>query len=145
MAAREEFHRAILELDVATVIRLWKNISPEMPQPESVYDAMVSVHLARVAMGNIPRKARQFSKRWLQDHAERTPVVAAAVGVAVKPLSRYSINRANDVQETLTESVYDSIKVGLDIDEEAPEVRTRMTRAKEKLLRPIVGFRRSRP
>src|SRR5579872_6695472 len=92
-----EFRRCLVELDVAGVRKLWRHVSPHLPQPASDADALATIHVARTQTESIPLKLRAWSHRWLLDHgfpsmlpdplkpsAERLyPRVVEGVGISV--------------------------------------------------------------
>jgi hypothetical protein len=126
-----EVRRCLVELDVAGMRRLHAHVWPHYPAPKTDDEALLSMHLARVQMKNIPERCRQYSQEWL---FERQGIQAKAVGVACKSLSsdRFRIERAGNRQAAMLDAVDESIKAGIDIDSEAHEVRRRMMIAKRK-------------
>jgi hypothetical protein len=77
-------------------MRIWRAEKPDMPHPESKYQALVMIHYARTHMATMRQQLRFYSHAWLRDHglpsalpdhlrprAERMyPKVIGAVGVA---------------------------------------------------------------
>lgn len=96
----DDVRRCLTECDVAGIRRLWGAAYPEMPQPESDLEALVSIHYARTVTASVAINLRVFSHHWLLDHglpsglpddlrprAERVyPATVEAVGIgALRP------------------------------------------------------------
>jgi hypothetical protein len=112
---------------------VWKATAPHLDQPESDWQALHIMHMARVRMQHLSPQQKRYSEHWLRDLKGKTRI-AAAVGIAVKPRSGDSRERARDVTFAMGEAVLLAIKDGVDIDLEAPEVRKRMASARLRLL-----------
>jgi hypothetical protein len=128
-----EFRRCLVDLDVAGARRLWAHVHPGWDQPTSDYEMLVLLHLARTRANSILPKLRSYSRRWL---AERDGGgYAKAVGVATKnsnsPIEAVR-SRSRNVRDAMQCSVSTSMKAGIDIDDEAFEVRRRMILARAK-------------
>lgn len=48
-------------------MKLWKHISPHMPQPDNEHQARIMIHYARTQMRKMPNKYRFYSHCWLRD------------------------------------------------------------------------------
>lgn len=96
-----ELRRCLETCDVAAIRRLWKHVSPHLPQPENDDAALISIHHARTQAQSMPLEQRAYSHRWLLDHgypsalpdelrprAERMyPKIVEGVGISVGSLS----------------------------------------------------------
>jgi hypothetical protein len=123
------FAHCLLTLDVDKARKLWAHVHPELPQVTSDEEMLVLLHMARIEAKSIPLKLKDYSRRWLRERDRRN--VAKAVGIAVgAPPHRK--HKALAVREAMEDAVHRSIKAGIDIDEEATEVRARMFAARDK-------------
>ena len=137
-----EFRRCLAELDVQTARRLWQHVHPGWPQPESDYEMLVTLHAARLQSINVSTRAKNYSRRWLQER--EVGITQKGVGVAIKA-PRHRARRALAIREAMEDAVYRSIKAGIDIDDEAIEVRRRIIEARDKemgITGPMSGRRR---
>lgn len=126
-----EFRRCLIDLDVVQIRRLWKHIAPGMSQPKNDMEALHTMHLARVSMkGSLHPRLIEYSTKWL-DERRRLDMVAKAVGISVNA-PPHRAKQASNIHEAMKDSVYDSIRAGIDIDLEAAEVRRRMNIARLK-------------
>ena len=136
-----EFRRCLVELDVAAARRLHREDLPDNPQFKDDAQVLHMLHLVRVRMPNLPIELRRYSQAWLDERERRS--VAYAVGVAVgAPAERQDM--ADDLAEAMSSSVMNSYTAGIDLNEDAPEVKRRMDFARERLIRfrkAIRGFR----
>jgi len=115
-----EMRRCLIALDVAQIKRLWKHIAPNMPQPESDNDALISMHIARTGAAFVPFKYRAYSHAWLRDNnlpsslpdrlrprAEREyPRIVEAVGYA----PRFRSPILNPIRPLVMKAVADAIE-----------------------------------
>lgn len=89
------FRRALETMDAPQLMKLWRHISPNLPQPANLEEAMVSLHYARTQALSMSLKARLYSHAWLtergypsglpyefQPKVER-PAIVSAIGVAI--------------------------------------------------------------
>lgn len=130
LAHAAEFRRCLLELDVAGMRRLWRHVSPELPQPATAEECLHTMHLARLKLTGIPARARRYSEDWLFSNTTRARI-SHAVGIAVSaPPHRQA--QALEIRHAMSEAVTLAIRDGVDIDKEAPEVRKRMMLARER-------------
>jgi hypothetical protein len=134
MRHQQEVLRCLIALDVAGIRRVWKNIAPHLDQPESDWDALRTMHEARIRMARISPQQKRYSEHWLRDLENKTKI-AAAVGIAVKALGGDNVERANQVQAAMSEAVIVAVRDGVDIENEVPEVHRRMKIAKLKIYR----------
>lgn len=93
----QHFRKALEDLDVQLVRKMWAHIAPNMPQPQGDEELLVAVHIARTATTSIELKHRVYSHAWLTernypsslpDHLKKSaeriyPRVVEAVGIAV--------------------------------------------------------------
>src|SRR6476620_6475738 len=85
------------EANAPAVRKLWAEMCPHLPQPESDFEALACLHRARTEARSMPLNLRAYSHRWLLDRgfpsglpdhlkpkADRLyPQVVSAVGIAV--------------------------------------------------------------
>ncbi len=141
-----EMRRCLVDCDVLGAMKLWKHISPNMPQPKNDAEALIVLHHARTQSKSVPFKLRAYSHRWLTERgvpsglpdamrqsAERIyPRVAEAVGIAVKPLSEANIPLASAIERAMSDAVAEAYADG---KREPGFVRKRMDEARTRILR----------
>ncbi len=88
-----EFHRCLIEADVAGIMRVWAVTSPHLAQLGGS-DAFLALHMARVEARSIPRRLKEYSLCLLQERgieridgkwtkgASIKDVIAETVGIA---------------------------------------------------------------
>lgn len=144
------FRRALMDLDVGLIRRIWSHVAPHLPQPRTREDTLTALHVARTASESVPINLRAYSHAWLlerglpsrlPDHlkpsAQRLyPITVGAVGVAVA--SKY-IEVQTGVSNAMNGAVLDCYANG---DENPKIVKPRMMEAKDKELRALFGLRR---
>lgn len=152
MQHNAEFRRCLEQADIDGIRKLWKHVSPHLPQPKTDAEALVAVHRARTQSQSIAFKLRAYSHRWLTDQgyqsglpdelkprAERIyPKVVDAVGISVnfrtlefKPVAALVQGAMSDaVLESFADHVTDPVKVS-----------ARMAEAKRKTIRGLLGIR----
>lgn len=124
-----EFVRCMIQMDVPQARKLWAHVFPHMPQPESDEDMRMVLHLARTKARSVPIRMRLHSKAWLKER--ETGRIVNAVGISVAaPMHRRAQGLA--IRDAMIDSVQASVKAGLDLDEDASEVRRRMIEARDK-------------
>jgi hypothetical protein len=113
----EHFREALEQLDVPLVRKIWRHVFPNMPQPASDDEALISLHMARSAARSIGFRARAYSHVWLVERgfpsqlpdelrprAERIyPVIVPTVGIAV----RHRTPVALAIRQSMEEAVLD--------------------------------------
>lgn len=129
-----EILRCLLELDIAGIRKVWKEMSPHLDQPESDWQTLRIMHEARIRMRNISPLQKRYSEHWLRELESKTRI-AAAVGIIVKSLSKAGAGRAQDVQAEMSEAVVQAVKDGVDIELEVKETHARMARARQRIIR----------
>jgi hypothetical protein len=67
MQHADTFRRCLLELDVETIMALWRHVAPQMPQPQTRLEALVTLHVARTEAACVPDNMRVYSDRWLRE------------------------------------------------------------------------------
>lgn len=141
-----EFRRCLADLDIAGIKRLWKHVSPHLPQPATDHEALATLHMARTGAASVPFKLRAYSHRWLTDNglpsslpdplkpkAERIyPRVAEAVGIAVGFRSALLKPLIPVVRGAMEDAVSEAYADGRT---EPAFVRGRMFEAKDRALR----------
>jgi hypothetical protein len=145
-----EFRRCLEQLDVAGVRRLWRHMSPHLPQPANDAEALVTLHHARTQTESIAIRLRAWSHRWLLDHgypsglpdhmkpsAERIyPRVVEGVGISVNfrsPILQPITGLVRGAMEDAVSEAYADKKT------EPSFVRARMQQAKATTIRKLVG------
>jgi len=121
MEAESAFRQALTDGSVKDTRALFALVCPHLPQPRDDQEAAVMMHRARTEVRTIPFKARAYSHRWLEERglpsglpdelkprAERMyPIIADAVGVAVKSRSESHRERASALQRAMSDAVLD--------------------------------------
>lgn len=149
---QDAFRRCLDELDVAGIRRLWKHVSPNLPQPRNDKDALIALHIARTASDAIEFEKRAYSHRWLMDSglpsrlpdnlkpgAERIyPTIAQGVGI--------SVNSKSDLFKPILAPVRQAMEVAVleaDADRKLSHsdyVRARMKEARDRTIRKLLGM-----
>jgi hypothetical protein len=142
MRAGDVFRQCMLDLDVETARRCWADIAPQMPQPKSDAETLVTLHLARTQTEAVPSHKRVYSHHWLLDHgypsmlpahmqpkAER-PRKVEAVGVAVLALREEGRPRAKAIEKAMSDAVLECYADGV-TDTDA--IKARMAEARRKI------------
>lgn len=145
-----EFRRCLEAVDVAGIRKLWRHVSPHLPQPQTDAEALVTIHHARTQTDSIALKLRAWSHRWLLDHgypsglpdhlkpsAERIyPRVVEGVGISVNFRSPILQPIASLVRGAMEDAVSEAYA---DNNTEPSFVRARMQEARETTVRKLVG------
>lgn len=144
--------RCLETCDVEGVRRLWRHVYPNMPQPQSEYDAIVMLHMARTAAQSLADKFRFYSHRWLLDYgypsslpdhlkpsAERMyPKKVLGVGISVNSNSELFGPILNPIRSAMENAVLE-----VDADgklHDAPLVKQRMFAARRKVVKQLLGI-----
>lgn len=152
MSYANEFRRCLEELDIAGIRKLWRDISPHLPQPGSDAEALATLHHARTEAGSIAIRLRAYSHHWLLDHglpsglpdalkpeAERLyPRSSEAVGIAVRassPIMREIVPEIRGAMEAAVLEAYADRKT------DPVHVKARMFDARERTIRQLIGRR----
>ncbi|ODT22226.1 MAG: hypothetical protein ABS35_15355 [Kaistia sp. SCN 65-12] len=123
MSYNDAFRRCLVELDVAGIRALWREVAPHLPQPSNDAEALLTLHRARTEASSIDLRLRAYSHRWLIDNgypsglpdalrprAERAfyPRIVDAVGVCVRPSSPDLAPAAREVEQAMSDAVADA-------------------------------------
>lgn len=130
---QREILRCLVALDVAGIRRVWKEMAPHLDQPESDWDALRTMHEARIRMEKLSPEQKRYSEHWLREMKNKTKI-AAAVGIAVKALRGEDRERAANIQAAMSEAVLVAIKDGVNIETEIAELHRRMKAAHDGAL-----------
>lgn len=147
-----EFRRCLEQLDCDGIRKLWRHVSPHLPQPKSDHEALISLHHARTQARSIAFKLRAYSHRWLCDNgypsglpdelkpsAERIyPKIVQAVGIAVKATAEWRKPVAALIQKSMSDAVMDASADGKLGD--AAFVTARMNEARQKTIKKLLGI-----
>lgn len=130
-----EFRRCLLELDVPGMRKLWRHVSPHLPQPATDDEALTTMHIARTKMLTLPEADRLYSEAWLIERKTTRDVFAVGVIVgAANSQEPHRRRRGVFVQQEMVYSVQQSLSWGIGIDnpKDAAEVKRRMMLARER-------------
>lgn len=144
------FRRALQDLDVSLIRKVWRVIAPHLPQPKTDEDALMALHVARTGADSMDLGQRAYSHAWLlerglpsqlPDHlkpsAQRMyPVTVSSVGISVT--SKHEFVK-DSVQGVMRLAVLDCYGNG---DEDPKIVKPRMMDAKDKELKALFGLKR---
>lgn len=150
-----EMRRCLIDCDVEQVRRLFKHISPHLPQPQSDHEALAAIHFSRTQMASIPFKLRAYSHRWLGDQgypsalpdhlkpkAERIyPKIVEGVGIACLARSELYKPIVGSMQGAMEDAVHECYADG---KTEPTFVKSRMYTAKAKVVEKLLGIFKSR-
>lgn len=146
-----EFRRCMVELDIVTMRKLWRHVSPHLPQPKTDEETLAALHLARTQARSMPLKLRAYSHRWLTERgipsqlpdqlrpkAERMyPVVADAVGISVNAKSSILQPIVPLIRGAMESAVLESYADG---QKDPSIIKVRMNEAKLTTVRKLVGI-----
>jgi len=133
ICADRDIWRSLVALDINGFRNATRARAPYLPQPESDWQALYIMHLARVRMLHLSPQQKRYSEHWLREMAPKTRI-AAAVGIAVRARNAGSVERAAQVQAAMSEAVLEAVKAGVDIETEVVEVHRRMKLARQKIV-----------
>lgn len=143
--------RELLEAgDVDGLRRIWSEIAPGLPQPETREQAEIAMHIARTASDTMKIAPRVYSHRWLTERmlpsmlpddlravAEREEKrIVEAVGVSVNFRSPVLAPAAAEVQREVNVAIEDCYANG---DTQVELVRARMDEARDRTMRALFG------
>ena len=146
-----EMRRCLESCDVAQLRKLWAHIAPNMPQPQTDADALVSLHIARTKASTLAFNSRAYSHRWLTDQglpsglpdnlkpkADRLfPRIVEGVGISVNAASALFKPITTIVRGAMEDAVMEAY---CDKHTEPEFVKQRMMEAKEKAVRKLLGI-----
>ena len=134
-----EMRRCLEECDAAAARRLWAEIAPHLPQPESDKAALARLHYARTQVDFLTDRQRAYSHWWLLDRGLPSGLPdhlkpeadrlhqrkVGAVGISVNSQSRV-------VKEAITGAMQNAVEEAYaDGHGDEPKiVRARMMRAR---------------
>lgn len=119
-----EFRRCLLEMDVAGIMRLWRHVSPHLPQPSSA-DALVQLHIARCEAKRLPVKAKDYSKAWLAEQGyqkidglwvaglPQPKAVAETVGISSRSAGGYVLPLNRKIVRHMEEALLNTMAKGV--------------------------------
>jgi hypothetical protein len=150
MSTSDDFRRCLEELDVAGVRQLWHFVQPNLPQPATDLEALVTLHVARTQAASIRFRLRAYSHRWLTDggypsmlpdelrpRAERMyPKIADAVGISVNMRSPDMKPLAVLIRQSMEDAVNECYADG---KRDPVFVRARMMEARRNTLKKLLG------
>lgn len=136
-----EFRRCLLEMDVQGIMRVWRHVSPHLPQPTEA-EAHVQLHIARCEAKGLPLKAKAYSTAWLAELgyqnidgqwvsglpapkpiAEAVAISSRGAGGAVRPIN---VKIMRHMEDALLNSMAKGVT-------EAPMQREAMLKARDKV------------
>ena len=144
--------RNLLEAgDVDGLLRHWREVAPNLPQPETREAAEIVMHMARTQTQSLHPRHRILSHCWLVDRdlpshlpeelkpkAEQVDrSVASAVGLSVNFRSPWMRDAAGEVRGALEHAVLDAEAEGR--IEDRMFVTARIDEAKSKVMRALFG------
>ena len=142
------------EMDVSGIRSLWHLVAPNAPQPETDFEAMVTLHMARTKMKILTKRQRYYSHRWLLDHnqesllpdeekpsAERMyPQIKRSVGISINSGSSLVGPAIPIIRGAMESAVLEAYGDGRGDD--IPFVRERMAQARTKAVKLLFGRER---
>lgn len=148
------FKECLEQLDVALMRKLWQHTAPNMPQPETDEETLITIHMARTECKVVAPKLRMYSHCWLKergypsqlpDHmrasAERMyPKIVRAVGL--------SVNAKSDLLKPIVEPVRTAMEQAvLEIHADDPSlsddalIKRHINEAKSRTLKTLLGLK----
>lgn len=146
-----EFRYCLEQLDVVGIRKLWRHVSPHLPQPKDDHEALVTIHQARTRAESMAMRLRFYSHRWLLDNgyesglpdrlkpsAERVyPRVVEAVGISCNATSSLFRPITGIIQGAMSDAVLECYADG----ERQPEiVKGKMMEARRKTISNLLGI-----
>lgn len=145
-----EFRRCLEQLDIDGMRKLWRHVSPHLPQPGSDAEILTTLHHARTQAESMPLRLRAYSHRWLSERsyptglpdrlkqsAERMyPRVVEGVGISVNAKSEFMKPIASLVQRAMSDAVSDAYAEGRS---DPGFVRARMNEARASTVRKLLA------
>jgi hypothetical protein len=144
------FRQCLLDVDIATMRKLWKHVAPHLPQPGPDSDVEISIHHARTVAKSIGFKARAYSHSWLSERglpsglpddmrpaAERLyPRITPAVGLSVN----FRSLELQPIKPIVHDAMRDAIlEVHADGKiEDSPLVKQRMAEARRLVFKQLM-------
>lgn len=145
----EHFRTALEQCDVPLVRKLWQNVYPNMPQPNTDSEALTVTHYTRTLMP-IELKLRAYSHCWLLERglpsglpdelrpsAQRLyPITVGVVGIACRGATEIGRGIAPIVQSAMSDAVSECYADG---HQEPAIVKPRMMEARKISVRKLLG------
>ena len=139
------------EMDVNALRSLWHLVAPDSPQPETDFEAMATMHMARTKMKILTKRQRYYSHRWVLDHncisllpdeekplAERMyPQIKRSVGISVNSGSSLIGPAIPIIRSAMENAVLEAYGDGRGDD--IPFVKERMAQARTKAVKLLFG------
>jgi len=143
MQGTAEFRQLLEDGDAGGLWRAWGRVAPHLPQPKSLEDAEITMHMARTATRSIPVSAQLYSHRWLTERGlpsqlpgDMLPKIVEAVGIAVSFKSSILAPAAAELQKSMSDAVEDCYA---NSETAVPFVRARMGEARDRTLKALFG------
>jgi len=136
-----EFRRCLLEMDVVGIMRLWRHVSPHLPQPSEA-EALIQLHIARCEAKRFPQRAKAYSQAWLAEQGYQKidgqwisglPVakpVAEAVGISSRSAGGYVLPFNKKIMQFMEDALLNAMAKGIT---EPPVQKEAMLRARDKV------------
>jgi hypothetical protein len=142
--------RALEEHDLVTCVRLWEQVAPHLPQPETEADARVIMHYACTAAANVALRSRAYSHRWLIDNGypsglpdelkpraeQMFPKVVDAIGIACGAASEVMRPLVPIVRGAMENVVLEHYADGV---KDPKIIKPRMLEARRRTIKKLIG------
>ena len=147
-----ELRRCLEECDIISIRKLWKYISPNLPQPSTDQDALISIHIARTQSSLIPFKKKAYSHKWLLERnfpsmlpddlrpkAERMyPRDVEGVGISINTTSSVLRPALSIIRKSMEDAVQECYN---DSKTDVVFVKKRMKEARDRVIKKLLGDR----
>jgi hypothetical protein len=152
MDSHAAMKQCLEEVDVIGIRKLWFEVRPNMPQPATDYEALVSIHMARTNFPTLTARQRYYSHRWLLDHnmpsllpdkekpsAEKMyPKIVSGVGISVSGRELDpELSVAPHIQHAMEYAVEEAYAEGKQDD--ILHIKHRMLLARKKVIKKLLG------
>ena len=151
MDSNAAIKQCLEEMDVDGIRSLWHLVAPDAPQPETDFEAMVTLHMARTQMKIMTKRQRYYSHRWLLDHdqmsllpdeerpsAERMyPQIKRSVGISLGSQSSMMEPALPVIRGEMEKAVLEVYADGRKDD--IPFLKERMRLAREGAVKKLFG------
>jgi hypothetical protein len=136
------------DLDVARARQAWADVAPGFPQPESDYETLVCLHMARTSAQSIPTALRVYSHQWLEDRdlpsqlpeelkPKQESRIVSAVGISVTARDPEMEPLARVIRNAMESGVWDAVEDGK--LEDSNYVKARMAERRGQALKKLFG------
>lgn len=147
----DAFRRCLIDLDIVGIQRLWKHVSPHLPQPKTELETLVALHYGRTCASSVPEDLRLYSHMWLIDRgwpsalpdilkpkAERMyPKVVETVGISVNVRSELLKPLVVPVRTAMENAVLEAFA---DKKTNSDHVKERMFEARRQTIKKLMGI-----